>query len=48
MKIRENSIVVGTPKTNPFLEEVYAMTNATRVTEEFPNEGKGGGKLYES
>ena len=29
-----NSIVVGTPKTNPFLEEVYAMTNATRVTED--------------
>jgi len=36
-----NLIVVGTPKTNPFLEEVYAMTNATRVTEEFPGEGKG-------
>ena len=36
-----NLIVVGTPKTNPFLEEVYALTNATRVTEEFPGEGKG-------
>ena len=36
-----NLIVVGTPKTNPFLQEVYAMTNATRVTEEFPGEGKG-------
>jgi len=36
-----NLIVVGTPKTNPLLEEVYAMTNATRVTEEFPGEGKG-------
>jgi len=36
-----NLIVVGTPKTNLFLEEVYAMTNATRVTEEFPGEGKG-------
>jgi len=36
-----NLIVVGTPKTNPFLEEVYAMTNVTRVTEEFPGEGKG-------
>jgi len=34
-----NLIVVGTPKTNPFLEEVYALTNATRVTEEFPGEG---------
>ena len=36
-----NLIVVGTPKTNPFLEEVYAMTDATKVTEEFPGEGKG-------
>jgi len=36
-----NLIVVGTPKTNPFLEEVYALTNATKVTEEFPGEGKG-------
>jgi len=36
-----NLIVVGTPKTNPFLEEVYQMTDATRVTEEFPGEGKG-------
>jgi len=36
-----NLIIVGTPKTNPLLEEVYAMTNATRVTEEFPGEGKG-------
>jgi len=36
-----NLIVVGTPKTNSFLEDVYAMTNATRVTEEFPGEGKG-------
>ena len=36
-----NLIVVGTPKTNPFLEEVYAMMNATRVTEEYPGEGEG-------
>jgi len=36
-----NLIIIGTPKTNPFLEEVYATTNATRVTEEFPGEGKG-------
>jgi len=34
-------VIIGTPKTNPLLEEVYAMTNATRVTEEFPGEGKG-------
>ena len=36
-----NMIIIGTPKTNPLLEEVYAMTNATRVTEEFPGEGRG-------
>ena len=36
-----NLIVIGTPKTNPFLEEVYALTNATKITEEFPGEGKG-------
>jgi len=36
-----NLVVIGTPKTNSFLEEVYARTNATRVTEEFPGEGKG-------
>ena len=36
-----NLVIIGTPKTNPLLEEVYAMTNATRVTEEFPGEGKG-------
>jgi len=36
-----NLIIVGTPKTNPLLEEVYALTNATRVTEEYPGEGKG-------
>ena len=36
-----NLVIIGTPKTNPLLGEVYAMTNATRVTEEFPGEGKG-------
>ena len=36
-----NLVIIGTPKTNPFLEEVYALTNATRVTEAFPGEGKG-------
>jgi len=34
-------VIIGTPKTNPLLEEVYAVTNATRVTEEYPGEGKG-------
>ncbi|MHC1572049.1 MAG: hypothetical protein ACXQTL_04800 [Methanosarcinales archaeon] len=36
-----NLIIVGTPKTNLFLEEAYAMTDATRVTEGYPGEGKG-------
>jgi len=36
-----NLVIIGTPKTNPLLEEVYAMTNVARVTEEFPGEGKG-------
>ncbi|OPX28200.1 MAG: hypothetical protein B1H06_03690, partial [Candidatus Cloacimonas sp. 4484_143] len=40
-KYTYNLIIIGTPKTNSLLEEVYAMTNATRVTEEFPGEGKG-------
>ena len=36
-----NLIVIGTPKTNPFFEEVYVMTNAMRVMEEFPGKSKG-------
>jgi len=36
-----NLIIIGTPKTNPFLEEVYAITGATRVTEEYPGEYRG-------
>ncbi|RJS73716.1 hypothetical protein CW714_02680 [Methanophagales archaeon] len=40
-KYTYNLIIIGMPKTNPFLEEVHAMTNATRVTEEFPGEGEG-------
>ena len=36
-----NLAIIGTPKTNPSLEEMYAMTDAGRVTEEFPGEGKG-------
>ena len=34
-------IIIGTPKTNPFPEEAYAMTNATGVTEGYPSESKG-------
>jgi len=33
--------IIGTPKTNPSLEEVYAMTDAGRVTEEFLAKVKG-------
>jgi len=40
-KRNHNLIIAGTPKTNSFLEEVYALTDATKVTEEFPGEGKG-------
>jgi len=36
-----NLIVVGTPKTNSLLEEVYVVADAMRVTEEFPGEGRG-------
>ncbi len=36
-----NLIVVGTPNSNKVLEEVYNITNATRVTEEYPGQNKG-------
>ena len=34
-------IIIGTPKTNPFPEEAYAMANATGVTGRHPSESKG-------
>ena len=40
-KYNHNLIIIGTPKTNFFLNEVYQMTNAARVMEEYPGEGKG-------
>ena len=40
-KKRDGLTIIGTPKTSPSLEEVYAMTDVGRVTEEFPGEGKG-------
>ncbi len=40
-KYSYNLIVVGTSKSNVILEEVYNITDATRVTEEYPGEGKG-------
>ena len=36
-----NLIVLGTPKTNPLLEEICRLTNATEATDEYPGEGKG-------
>jgi len=40
-KTSYNLILVGTPKSNNLLQEVYNLTNATRVTEEYPGENKG-------
>jgi hypothetical protein len=40
-KTRSNLILVGTHKSNNLLQEVYNLTNATRVTEEYPGENKG-------
>ncbi|MCK4418444.1 hypothetical protein CEE34_11580 [Candidatus Aerophobetes bacterium Ae_b3a] len=36
-----NLILVGTPTTNYILQEAYKLTNATRVTNEYPGENKG-------
>lgn len=36
-----NLIIVGKPDANILLRDVYARTNATRVTDEYPGEGKG-------
>jgi hypothetical protein len=40
-KYTHNLILLGTPNSNVVLEEVYNMTNATRVTEGYPGENKG-------
>ena len=40
-KYSHNLIIVSTPKSNEILEEVCNMSNATRVTDEYPGEGKG-------
>jgi len=40
-KYTYNLVIIGTPKSNEVLREVYGMTDATRVTEEFPGEGEG-------
>ncbi len=36
-----NLIIVSTSNSNKVLEEVYNITNTTRVTEEYPGENKG-------
>jgi len=41
LKYSHNLIIVGTPKSNEILEEVCNMTNAIRVTDEYPGENKG-------
>lgn len=40
-KTNYNLILVGAPKSNSLLQEVYNLTNATRVTEKYPGENKG-------
>ena len=40
-KYTYNLIIVGTPNSNKILEEVYNMTDATRVTDEYPGENRG-------
>ena len=40
-KYSYNLITLGTPKSNEILGEVYKMTDAIRVTDEYPGEGKG-------
>lgn len=36
-----NLILVGRPEANRLLRDVYETTNATKVTKEYPGEGKG-------
>ncbi|MDY6866119.1 MAG: hypothetical protein SVY15_09155 [Halobacteriota archaeon] len=36
-----NLLLVGTPESNKMFKEVYNMTDATRVTDGYPGEGKG-------
>ena len=40
-KYSYNLIIVGTPNSNKVLQEAYDMTDAIRVTDEYPGEGKG-------
>ena len=40
-KISYNLILVGTPNSNSLLGEIYEITDATRVTSQYPGENKG-------
>ncbi len=40
-KYKYNLIIIGTSNSNKILKKVYDMTNATRVTEEYPGAGEG-------
>jgi len=40
-KTSYNLIIMGTPESNEVLEQVYNLTNATRVTKEYPGFNKG-------
>ena len=40
IKKSHNLVMIGTLKRGPLLEGVYAMTNTTRVIEEFPGGSK--------
>ena len=40
-KYTYNLIIVGTPNSNEILRKVYNMTDAIRVTDEYPGENKG-------
>ena len=40
-KRAHNLILVGTPTTNHVLQEVYKLTDVTKVTNEYPGENKG-------
>jgi len=43
-----NLVMIGILKKDPLLEGVYAMTNTTRVTEEFPGGSKEVLKIVET
>ena len=40
-KENHNLVLIGTPNSNNLLQEVYLVTDATRVTKEYPGKNKG-------